>query len=83
MRGLKYNYNMLPKTILVRLIDKYGQRIRFQMKCPVPETVTIPERDGTVVSYERRFALIQCGENPTITEVFFYEDGRVASLEKP
>lgn len=63
-------------TLPVRFTDIYGHCIKLDIRIPVPEKYTIDMFDGTVVMYQRRFALIRCGEEPKIVEVFFYENDR-------
>lgn len=71
---------MLPKSLPARLVTNYRNILgkknhyKIQLNCPTPPSIQIPNTDGTITIYVRRFALIKCGETPEILEVFYYED---------
>lgn len=65
---------MHVKVVPVRLVTKTKLFFKTMMKCPIPSEITIPEYDGTITRYIRRFALMSGGEAPKMLEVFFYED---------
>lgn len=72
---------MTEKVVCVRLIASTGHCIKLRMKCPVPTHLEIPEFDGTITTYKRRFALLEGGKNFDVLEVFFYENA-TTRLEK-